>query len=87
MAAQLRQLYEVPFHNYERERSISMQQSISSSRYFFDLITEKPTKNWKGDVTWQVFSEGASNYENTSTEEKNKLQEDLRLTNKNRWKI
>jgi hypothetical protein len=64
-----------------------MQQSIASSRYFFDLNTEKPTKNWKGDVTWQVFSEGASNYENTSTEGGNKMQEDLRLTNKNMWKI
>jgi len=49
-------------------------------------MTKKDAKD-KNDTTWHFFSEGASNYENVSIDEGNKQQEDLRVTNKNRWKI
>lgn len=39
------------------------------------------------DTSYHFLSEGASNHEKDSTDGGNKLQEDLRLTNKNRWKI
>jgi len=62
-----------------------MQQSYMSSRYFVEIMNKK-TYN-KMDTSYHFLSEGASNHEKDSTDGGNKLQEDLRLTNKNRWKI
>lgn len=86
IATQLRLLQD--FAAEGRERSMSMQNSMTSSRFFFpDKATERDaTAVWNQYNEIIVYSEGASNPEVSVSDDKVRPFDDLKDT-KNRWKI